>query len=391
MDAFPGLTFPSGQDNIISIAVPPGRTNELYVTGQRGKIFVITNLARPTKTVFLDITSNTFAPGGEPGLVGLAFHPRYQENGYFYVTYTRTNHALANMYDVVSRFQRDPKNPWQALPGSEQILIAQLDVKEIHQAGDLHFGPDGYLYVSLGDGGGTAGLQASQRIDRDFFGGILRLDVDGRPGNLAPNPHPAIGVGGYWIPADNPFVGADQFNGLTVNPEEVRTEFWAVGFRNPFRIAFDSLTGDLYGGDVGDVQMEEVNRIVAGGNYGWGYYEGTLKFRGTPPPGYQHVPPLYAYGRSDGDPNFQGACVIGGPVYRGTLYPELSGQYLFTDYASRHLWALPLKRTGAAEVWKVTTGAAGIVGFGLHPATGEILGVERRGRIAKLTYSKDRS
>jgi len=391
VNAFPGVSFPQSQDRIISLAVPPGRTNELYVTGHRGKIFVITNLARPTKAVFLDITADTYAPGGESGLVGLAFHPRYEENGYFYVAYTRTNRPAAKMYDVVSRFQRDPKNPWRALPKSEQVLIAQLDINDTHQAGDLHFGPDGYLYVSLGDGGGGTGVQASQRIDRDFFGGILRLDVDGRPGSLAPNPHPAVGSG-YWIPQDNPFVGADQFNALTVNPDQVRTEFWAVGFRNPYRIAFDPLTGDLYAADVGDLRLEEVNRVVAGGNYGWGYHEGSLKFRGTPPPGYRHVPPVYQYGRSGGDPNFQGASVIGGLVYRGTRYPDLSGQYLFADYVSRHIWALPSGGNGASEVWKVATASAGISGFGLHPATGEILLVEMaQGRIAKLVRNEDRS
>ncbi|MBX3734689.1 MAG: PQQ-dependent sugar dehydrogenase [Verrucomicrobiae bacterium] len=388
VEAFPGLTFPYRSDDIVGLANAPGQTNALYVIGLFGRIHVITNLARPTKTVFLDISRDTYGLGAsrsESGLLGLAFHPRYVENGWFYAFYSRTNRAAGKTYSTVSRFQRDPANPWRAVRASEQILISQFDERDNHQGGDMHFGPDGFLYISVGDGGGAAAqVQNAQRIDRDFFGGILRIDVDGRPGSLPPNPHPAVGTG-YWIPGDNPFIGATAFNGLPVDPARVRTEFWAVGLRNPFRMGFDPLTGDLYAGDVGDRRLEEVNRIVRGGNYGWAYFEGTLPMPRSAPAGFQSLAPIYQYGRGGVDPNFEGQAVIGGFVYRGGRYPELEGRYLFGDFGSRHLWALNPHAVGTADIWKVTTAASGFGGLGLNPATGELLVPEvGRGRIQKL-------
>ncbi|MEN9678606.1 MAG: hypothetical protein RIS76_4502, partial [Verrucomicrobiota bacterium] len=388
VDAFPGLTFPLRKEDIVGLATPPGRTNELFVTSLFGKIFVITNLTRPNKTLFLDISADTHALGGslgEPGLVGLTFHPRYDENGYFYVYYMRTNRTEGKMYNTLSRFQRDPDNPWHALPESEQMLFSQLDIRDNHQGGDLHFGPDGYLYVSTGDGGGGEAYPNTQKIDKELFGGILRLDVDGREGSLPPNRHPSVGTG-YWIPSDNPFVGATSFNGKPVNPNQVRTEYWALGLRNPHRIGFDSLTGDLYAGDVGERRVEEVNRIVRGGNYGWSLFEGGLPYVGAVPAGFQFIEPIYSYSRSGGDPNFQGQSIIGGLVYRGSLYPELQGQYVFGDMMSRHIWAITPNGPGGPAVWKVATaGVGGMASFGIHPGTGEILVVElTRGRITKL-------
>src|SRR5262249_29174701 len=149
------------------------------------------------------------------------------------------------------------------------------------------FGPDGYLYMSVGDeGGGNDAQNNSQRIDKDVYSGILRLDVDQRPDSLSPNPHPAIHAGTYKIPPDNPFVGATSFNGLPVDPTLVRTEFWAVGMRHPWRMSFDNVTGLVYSGDVGQDSYEELNIIRKGGNYGWAYREGNhpaLKANLAPP------------------------------------------------------------------------------------------------------------
>ncbi|MBX3731783.1 MAG: PQQ-dependent sugar dehydrogenase [Verrucomicrobiae bacterium] len=378
VNAMPNLNFPM----IICLAVPPGRTNELFVVERAGRIFAITNLASPTLTVFLDLRSRTFT-AGECGMTGLAFHPNYAANRTFFVFYTPTNQARGRMENTVVRFQTDPTNPWRALPASEQELFAQHDTNDVHQAGDLHFGPDGYLYVALGDGGWSTGWSNVQRIDRDFFSGILRLDVDQRPGSLAPNPHPAV-VGGYRIPPDNPFIGTTSFAGSAVNPAAVRTEFWAVGMRNPFRFSFDSATGHLYATDIGNVTREEINRVVRGGNYGSDRYEGSVQLK-TPTPGVTYRPPLYEYGRSGGDPNFQGICVIGGVVYRGTRHPELIGRYVFGDYGTRHIWALDPGQPSGPGVTRLLTASGAPISFFVHPGTGDLLVVERNGSTGRIS------
>ena len=389
VNAFPQVRFPYSTDRIVSLAVPPGRTNELFITGQVGKILVITNLLAPTRKVFLDLSDVTYSDG-ESGLVGLEFHPNYSENRQFFVYYTRTNRDIGRTWMTLSRFLTDPADPYRALPESEQTLIAQPDRDNIHQSGDIHFGPDGYLYVPMGDEGAQNDpFRSSQHIDENFFSAILRIDVDGRPGSLPPNPHPSIGPAGYWIPPDNPFVGATSFNGNPVNPNKVRTEFWAVGQRNPHRMHFDRKTGEIFTGDVGGVRREEVNRIVKGANYGWVYYEGTLTNQFSPygPPPAALVPtfPIYEYGRTGGDPNMQGQAVIGGLVYYGTNYPTLDGKYIFGDYISRHIWAMTFRDVSKPTVNRLVTGDAGPTGFGIHPGTGDILLVQRLGeKVGRL-------
>lgn len=208
-DAFPGLVF----TNPVCLASPPGETNRLFVVEKRGRIIVITNLLAPTRTVFLDITdrvSTSDSISSEEGLLGLVFHPGYATNRFFYVFYTGPDNTGSGTtrHDILSRFSASETDPNQALPASELKLLRQLDEASNHNGGDLHFGPDGYLYVSLGDEGGqNDGFNNSQIITNDFFSAILRIDVDKRPGSLAPNPHPAATTY-YAVPPDNPFVGA---------------------------------------------------------------------------------------------------------------------------------------------------------------------------------------
>lgn len=364
----------------VAMVTPPGETNRLFIVEQGGRILLITNVAAnptPPNLTFLDIRSRVLT-GGEQGLLGLAFHPDYASNGYFYVFYTAPNPRR----DRLSRFSVSSTDPNAADPGSEQIILDQVDEASNHNGGDLHFGPDGYLYVSLGDeGDGGDSLRNSQRIDKDFFSGILRIDVDKREGNLAPNPHAAV-TANYLVPADNPFVGATNFNGIRLpDLTKVRTEFWATGLRNPWRMTFDPLTGVLWCADVGQGTREEIDIIVKGGNYGWNYREGTIAYTGTPPPGFVHINPIYDYPRSDG------ASVTGGRVYRGNKITQLYGAYIFGDYVSGNIWALRTNGTARAVVQRIA-GLSGVAAFGYDPSNGDILAANvNGGQISRLVYS----
>lgn len=388
-EAFGTLSFSTP----VALVTPPGETNRLFIVEQAGVISVITNLAAPNRTVFLDITGRVLPPSQfetEQGLLGLAFHPRHASNGYFYVFYTGNDTTTGfGRHDIVSRFQLLGGNPNQGDPNSELKLIRQQDEASNHNGGDLHFGPDGYLYISTGDeGGGNDTYANSQRIDKDFFSAILRIDVDQRPGNLLPNVHPST-TPNYFIPADNPFIGATSFNGSAVNPADVRTEFWAVGMRNPWRMSFDPATGDLLCGDVGQSAREEVDLIIRGGNYGWNYREGKIARPGSgaPPAGFSAIDPLLDYPRSGVSTNI-GTVVIGGITYRGTRIPQLYGAYVFADSGSGNIWAMRHDKTNATSwYWLATHGA--ISSFGRDPRNGDILmavlGANRIRRLAPST------
>ena len=375
---------------------PEKPTNRLCVVEKAGRIQVITNLSQPTKTLFLDISSRVNA-GDEGGLLGLAFHPGYATNRKFFVYYTVDTATVAGtgLHDRLSRFEVSPGDPGTALPDSEVTLISQFDRASNHNAGDLHFGPDGYLYVGLGDeGGGGDPYGNSRRIDHNFFCGILRLDVDARPGSLPPNPHPAVhtsaqDTANYRIPPDNPFIGATSFDGLPVHPSAVRTEFWAVGLRNPWRMSFDPVTGLLYCGDVGQSAREEINIIEKGANYGWDYREGKIHYSDTPPVGAIFREPILDYTRTGtpGDPALQGECVIGGVVYRGNRIPELTGHYVFGDYLSGRIWALRYDGTNATGFRRLTDFRP--VGFGVDPANDDVLIVGGDITIQRLVYSRE--
>jgi len=371
-NAFGNLTF----SRPVGLVTPPGETNRIFVLEQAGRISVITNLAAPNRTVFLDITDRVLYDSSEEGLLALAFHPGYATNRYFYVWYS----ARSPSADRLSRFETHPTNAASGLAGTEEILINQMDGAPNHNGGQLLFGTDGYLYLSLGDEGHSVFMENFQRIDRDFFSGIIRIDVDNRPGSLAPNPHPANTNNAqrafnYAIPADNPFVGATNFNGLTVNPANVRTEFWAIGLRNPWRMSFDRVTGLLYCADVGQSDREEVNVINRGANYGWPYREGFLVYGGfgAPPPGFNPTPPIVDYRHGSG--TNQGNSVTGGFVYRGTRYSDLYGAYIFADYVSGNIWTLNSDTNSAPNTPVMTriTTRTGISSFAEDPSNGDVL------------------
>jgi glucose/arabinose dehydrogenase len=359
----------------LAIVSPPGDQQRLFILEKPGRIMVITDLDHPKPAVFLDLTDRVGSDDVEQGVLALAFHPDWQRNRQFYVWFTscHTKGFTTVREDRLSRFLISAQNPNAADAAYEQPMIAQPDQAPNHNGGELLFGPDGYLYLSLGDeGAANDRFHNSQRIDHNFFSGILRLDVDRGAHSLAPNPHPAVIAGTYAIPADNPFVGVGSFNGRDVDLAHVRTEFWAVGLRNPWRMSFDPATGALWCGDVGQDLHEEIDVIARGGNYGWNFREGNFPFRNPPPAAARFIDPIWDYAHTRDQP---GRSITGGFVCRGPGVGALEGHYLFAEYKSGEVWALTpdgAKPVDASRVQQIAT-APGIVSFGHDPRDGSIL------------------
>ncbi len=305
--AFPHLTF----TRPLALVDPQDGTNRLFVVEQAGRILVFDN--KPdvrSANVFLDIRDRVNSRGNEEGLLGLAFHPQFNENGFIFVNFT----ALQPRRTVIARFHLDEKDPDAADPGSELKILEFLQPYENHNGGEVLFGPDGYLYIGTGDGGSGGDPHNNGQSLTTLLGKILRIDVD----------HPAPGQA-YGIPRDNPFVGTSN-----------RAEIWAYGLRNPWRFSFDPATGQLWAGDVGQDMIEEVDIIEKGKNYGWRIMEGNACYKpstGCDTTGL--VRPVWDYSHDTA-----GVCITGGYVYRGRKLPELVGAYIYADYGSGRVWAL---------------------------------------------------
>ncbi len=285
--------------------------NRLCVVEQAGRIRIVEADGILLSTPFLDITNQVESGGNEQGLLGLAFHPDYATNGYFYLNYTKKPGGDTR----ISRFAVNSSDPNQADPNSEVVLLTVVQDFKNHNGGDLNFGPDGYLYIGLGDGGSGGDPNNRAQDPAVLLGKMLRLDVNTETS--------------YLIPPDNPFAGDPG----------ARDEIWAMGLRNPWRFSFDRLTGDLYIADVGQNAWEEIDFQAAGlpggENYGWRCYEGDVSFNLTGcSPAENYTVPVHIYGRG------QGCSITGGYVYRGRKYPVLEGHYLFADYCTGTLWSL---------------------------------------------------
>lgn len=304
--AFPELTF----KRPVQLTYAPDGTNRLFVVEQQGIIRVFENRKDVQNSqVFLDLREVTLREGNEEGLLGLAFHPKYQENGYFFVYYSTKPRS-----SVIARFTVSKDNPDRADRGSEMKLLQIAQPYANHNGGSIRFGPDGYLYIGLGDGGLANDPQVNGQNLETLLGSILRIDVDreekGRP---------------YAIPQDNPFA----------NRADARGEIWAYGFRNPWRLSFDRKTGELWTGDVGQNRFEEVDLVKKGGNYGWNIREGFHNFEPNSPSKEQEfIEPLAEYFRGEGQ------SITGGQVYRGEKLKDYQGAYFYADYLSGNVWAL---------------------------------------------------
>ena len=291
-------------------------SNRLFLVTQQGVIHVIENDENVSKTkTFLDIEPKVVYDDrkNEEGLLGLTFHPNYKQNGQFFVYYTTTDAPLTS---VVSRFTVSD-DPNQADPASEVELLRIKQPFWNHNGGTIEFGPDGYLYIGLGDGGLRDDPFMNAQNVQTLLGSILRIDVNKREGGR-----------NYGIPADNPF--AEQGKSPTARPE-----IYAYGFRNPWRFSFDKETGAMWMADVGQDVWEEINIVRKGGNYGWDLREGKHKFGSAgSEPRADLIEPIWEYHHD------VGKSITGGHVYRGKKVPSLNGYYLYADYVTMKFWAL---------------------------------------------------
>jgi glucose/arabinose dehydrogenase len=304
---------------------PDGVTNardgsgRLFVVQRSGQVRVVAPDGHLRAAPFVDLASRIVA-GGEQGLLGLAFHPNFKANGRLFVDYTRSDGHGA-WEDVVSELTASADHS-TANPASERVLLVVADSYSNHNGGQLAFGPDGYLYIAMGDGGGSGDPLGSGQSRKTLLGKILRIDV---------NAAHASGKQ-YAIPRTNPYAGGG------ISPGAGLPEIWAYGLRNPWRFSFDRGTGDLYIGDVGQNAWEEIDRQAAwsrgGQNYGWNAFEGTHCFSSACS-GVVAVSPITEYGHA------LGCSVTGGYVYRGTRQPTLKGIYVFGDYCAGTIFTVP--------------------------------------------------
>ena len=316
VNAFPALSF----NRPVFLTNSGDGTNRIFVVQEDGFIKVFPNDSTAASALtFLNLSRNISSSSGEEGLLGLAFDPHFSQNGYFYVDYTaRGSVPPTYLQTMVSRFHVDPASPDKADSTSEFVLLRITQPFSNHNGGMLAFGQDGYLYIGLGDGGDAYDPDSNGQNTHVLLGKILRIDVS----DTTATAH-------YRIPPDNPFAA---------NASGEREEIWAYGLRNPWRFSFDSTTGRLWVGDVGQAEREEIDIVERGKNYGWNIMEGTIcTSSGAPVSNCDTTGltlPIKDYDHSLGD------AVVGGYVYRGYRRPDLTGDYLYGDNGSGRIWVL---------------------------------------------------
>lgn len=340
--------------------IAPGFTRPVYLThagDDSGRLFIVEQagvikIIRDGKilsTPFLDIR-DWVESGGEKGLLSVAFHPQYKENGRFFVNYTARKEGI--LKTVIAEYKVSAANPDTA-DRAERVILEIEQPFGNHNGGLNKFGPDGFLYIGLGDGGAAGDpLNFAQNLE-SLLGKMLRIDVDKEP---------------YAVPADNPFVGKPNARG----------EIWAYGLRNPWRFSFDRCTGRLFAGDVGQGRLEEIDIIEKGKNYGWRIMEGSQCYD---PPTLCNTQglelPIAEYDHS------LGCSVTGGYVYRGTQYPALIGHYLFGDYCSGRIWSLSENSSGRWTMRQLIDSPFSISSFG-EDEQGELYVVHYGGAIYRV-------
>jgi len=344
----------SGLSSPLYLTAPTGDPR-LFIVEQAGRIRIVQAgqlLARP----FLDITDRV-ASGGEEGLLGLAFHPNYANNGYFYVDYTHLNNARDTLYTLIERYTVSAA-PDSADSASHKLILRIVQPYSNHNGGLVMFGPDGMLYIGMGDGGSGGDPQNRAQNPDSLLGKLLRIDVDGG------DP--------YGNPPNNPYAGTTNGRG----------EIWAIGLRNPWRFAFDRVAGLLYIADVGQDLWEEVDVAPAGQgglNYGWPIMEGLHCFRPNPCSTTGLVQPAVEYSHANG------CSIIGGFVYRGTQSPALVGHYFYSDYCSGWISSFTYA-SGAVQrrsTWTLNVNLGNVLSFG-EDSAGEVYVLSGSGAVYRI-------
>lgn len=348
----------------VALLQAPGDPSRWFVVEQVGRVFYFDNhSAVSTRTAFIDISARV-ASGGEMGLLGMAFHPGFPSNPHVYLYYTNTSSGRVSR---VSSFTT-PNGGMSLDPNSEQILLTVSQPEDNHKGGNLAFGPDSYLYIGLGDGGGgndQHGSIGNGQLLTTLLGKMLRINVDATTGSFR-----------YGIPADNPYSG-NALCGTNGTGTQNCPEIYAYGFRNPWRWSFDRQTGQLWVADVGQSATEEVDRVTLGGNYGWRCFEGsgsTGMSCGSP---QNPLPPVAQYGHGLGN------AITGGYVYRGTAISGLAGQYVFGDFGSGRIWAIAASTAPTLTVTDGFQSGLSIASFA-QGTDGELYIVHYGGQLYRL-------
>ena len=344
-------TIATGLNSPVDLQTPDDNSGRLFVVEQSGTIRVIANNTL-LSTPFLNIASKvTFS--GEMGLLGIAFHPAFSQNQRFYLNYVHSSGGVTQSF--IAEYRVSASDPNQADPASERILLTIDQPFDNHKGGQLVFGPDGFLYIGLGDGGsGGDPLGNGQSLDT-LLGKMLRIDVD----------HTSSGKE-YAIPADNPFVGGPHM-----------PEIWAYGLRNPWRFSFERSTGRLFCADVGQNNYEEIDLLQKGGNFGWNVMEGMHCYNASNCDMTGLVLPIAEYSHSEG------VAVIGGYVYTGSAISGLTGSYLLGDYGSGTIWNLKESPPGTWTRTELLSTGRNLSSFG-QDAAGEIYVLDLAGNVLKL-------
>lgn len=331
-NAFPNLKFNSP----VEFVHAGDGTNRIFVLEQEGAIKVFDNNSGiKTASTYLDIKDKV-DDLGEMGLLGIAFDPNFKENGYFYVNYNRRN----PLETIIARFNANHYTDAKVSPASETIIMRFPQPYDNHNGGKIAFGQDGYLYIAVGDGGAWGDQHNYSQNRGSLLGKILRIDVH------------KTDKGNYGIPADNPYAG---------NTEGFREEIYAYGLRNPWRFSFDSKTGQMWVGDVGQNEFEEIDIVTKGGNYGWRLKEANRCYnpRNDCDPSNKLTDPIHQYPRGDG------TSVTGGYVYHGKRIPALQGKYIFADYTKGNIWALSFNGNTKTGNELLSTDAGQVSSFGV--------------------------
>ncbi len=357
VNAFPELNF----DAPVDIQTANDGTNRMFVVEQRGVISVFQNDSNVTaKATFLDISDKVLY-GGEQGLLGLAFHPQYKQNGYFFVNYTASNPRRT----VIARYKVSENNPDKADPQSELIFLEVEQPYSNHNGGQISFGPDGFLYNSFGDGGSGGDPGGNGQNLNTLLGSIIRIDVN-TPTNTKQ----------YSIPQDNPFV----------NTQNAKPEIYAYGLRNVWRFSFDKVTGKLWAADVGQNLWEEIDIIEKGKNYGWNIMEGFHCYNSQQCNQEGLEPPVWEYGHNSAG----GYSITGGFVYRGINAEEIYGKYIFADFVSGKIWALTQSGNGISNELIFETNYS-ISTFGIDESNDLYFADYNSGKIFKIIGEKTTS